>query len=52
MISDGYTANQAAVKLKVSGRTVECWVEKLKAVYGSKNVTHLVATCLRKGIIK
>lgn len=51
-LSDGNTAAEIAEKGSVSRRLIESVIAKLFAEYECKNTPHLVATFLRKGIIK
>lgn len=51
-LSFGGNAKDIGTKLEISPRTVENHIAILKAVHQAKNTTHLVATAIRKKIIK
>ncbi len=51
-LSNGKTAKEIAASGGVSSRLVESIVAKLFDEYGCRNTPHLVATFLRKGLIK
>ena len=53
-LSHGKKASEVpkAIKYKVSHRTVEARIEKLKLKYNCRNTAHLVASFLRNGLIK
>lgn len=53
-LSHGKKASEVpkAIKYKVSHRTVEARIEKLKLKYNCRNTAHLVASFLRTGLIK
>jgi DNA-binding CsgD family transcriptional regulator len=50
--SNGYSLDEISKKHKISLRTAEAIVAKLKAEFECKHISHLVATFLRKGLIK
>jgi DNA-binding NarL/FixJ family response regulator len=50
--SNGIVLSKIAKKNKLSVRSVEAIIAKLKSEFKCKNITHLVATFLRKGLIK
>lgn len=52
LYSDGFKAYQIAKRLKISSRTVEAVLNKLRDKYKAKTVTHLVAVFLRNNLIK
>lgn len=52
LVSQGHSASQIGRAVNRSPRTVEATILTLRRKYKCKNVTHLVATFLRKKIIK
>lgn len=50
--SNGHSMAAIAKKQKLSKRTIESVFNKLRAEFGCKNLPHLVATFIRKGLIK
>ena len=52
LLSYGFRAKYIGEKIGVNTRTVEMYVRRMLTENGCDNTTHLVATCLRKEIIK
>ena len=51
-LSCGDTCGRIGADLEVSKRTIEAHVAKLKSYFESATIPHLVATVIRKGLIK
>jgi len=52
MFSNGKPASEVARELKVVPRTIEGYLAKLRFEFACRNTTQLVATFLRKNLIK
>lgn len=50
--ANGVGRSKIADKHKISIRTVEAATNKLRAAFGCRNLTHLIAEFLRKELIK
>jgi len=51
-VSEGFTSKEIAHSLEISKKTVEKYIELMKAVHGAKNLYNLVAIFFRKKLIK
>jgi DNA-binding CsgD family transcriptional regulator len=52
MFSNGQSATKVARSLNLAPRTIESKLARLRYLFNVENTTHLVATFLRKGLIK
>lgn len=52
MLSNGFSNSEIAEEMSLSVRTIEAYRYDLLEQTGYKNLTHLIASFLRKGLIK
>ena len=52
LLSLGHTASQIGGKVALRTRTVEKYLETLKAAHGAKNAPHLVGIAIRRKLIQ
>ena len=51
MLAEGLSAKEVALKLKITSRTVESHIDKLRLKTRSRNRTHMVAQAIHRGLL-
>lgn len=51
MLAEGLSAKEVALKLKITSRTVESHIDKLRLKTRSRNRTHMVAQAIHLGLL-
>lgn len=51
LLSEGCSAKEIGVKLKISTRTAEEHIRELRDYFKAKNTTHMMILAIRKGFI-